>query len=383
MNKRLLKFDIVHPTAYLEKKKSQWNDLDQLSAAEYRQRLISLRSNYSDFYTHYLNELGWEAEEFFLLDNTYLDKLGKELFGWRYPFRKINNKLWGKIRPARWGWKQRVVQAYIKEFQPDVLFARSQPMASRYWQQFRHDCLLVARLSAKLPNRWHPQDWDLIYTDIESFKDFFEAHNVSTELNKQGFDPRILDELEGRPPKHDVTFVGGMGTQNFSKRTHFFEQIAGEVNFKWWGYWWKYGGEGSLDDFPNLKKFFQGPTSGLDMYQIYKDSKIVLNDYVDIDINDSIGYNQRMFEVMGVGAFMLTRDANNFKEQFPDDIFATFNNAEDCVSKIEHHLKHDEERKKIGRNAQNFVLNNYNYQDIIKKFDKDLRKHLTLKREDQ
>lgn len=90
-----------------------------------------------------------------------------------------------------------------------------------------------------------------------------------------------------------------------------------------------------------------------------------------------------MFEVMGVGAFMLTRAADNFEDQFPDDIFATFNNAEDCVSKIEHHLKHDEERKKIGRNAQNFVLNNYNYQNIIKKFDKDLRKHLTLKREDQ
>ena len=126
----------------------------------------------------------------------------------------------------------------------------------------------MARLSARLPRNWHPDDWDLVYTDIKIFKRFFEAHDVPTNLNRQGFDVRILDELKDRPPKYDVVFVGGMGTQNFLNRTHFFEKIAAETNFKWWGYWWKYGGKGSLEDFPNLKRTFQGPISGLEMYQL-------------------------------------------------------------------------------------------------------------------
>ncbi len=259
MAPKLLKFDIIHPTSYLDKKKKEWNDLDELSAAEYRDRLIGLRSNYSDFYTHYLSELGWKAEEFFLLDDTYLNKLGKELFGMKYPVEKAKSKALHRLRPTQWGWTQKVIHNYIKKFQPDVIFARSQPMPSRFWQQFRKNSLLVARLSARLPRRWHPDDWDLIYTDLEEFKAFFEAHDVKTRLNRQGFDPRILDELEDRPPKHDVVFVGGMGTQNFSHRTHFFEKIAGKINFKWWGYWWEFGGRGSLEDFPNLKQTFQGP----------------------------------------------------------------------------------------------------------------------------
>jgi hypothetical protein len=379
MPKKLLKFDIIHPTTFLEKKKEEWDDLDELSVTEYRERLIALRSNYSDFYTHYLNELGWEAEEFFLLDDTYINKLGKELLGPRYFTEKVKIKIKNRIRPRPKRWEGRVIQAYIKEFKPDVIFVRSQPMPSKFWQQFRDQSMLVARLSARMPHHWHPHHWDLIYTDLESFKDFFEVHNVPSKLNKQGFDPRVSADLKSHNKKHDVTFVGGMGTENFSRRTQLFEKIASEVDFKWWGYWWKYGGWGSLDDFPNLKRSFQGPTSGLDMYQIYKDTRVVLNDYVDIDIKDSIGYNQRMFEVMGVGSFMLTRQADNFEEQFPDDIFATFSDAEDCIDKIKYHLEHEEERKEIGRNARTYVTEHYNYSDIVDEFDKDLRKHLDEK----
>lgn len=375
---KLLKFDIIHPAGYLEQKKQEWDDLEDLSSAEYRQRLISLRSNYSDFYTYYLNDLGWEAEEFFLLDDTFLSKLAKELFGLRYPVEKAKNTFWSKVRPHRWGWAHRIIKAYIKEYKPDVLFARSQPIASSYWQQYRKQCLLVARLSARLPRNWHPDDWDLIYTDIDTFKQFFEAHDTPAIINRQGFDPRILNELKHGPAKHDVVFVGGMGTQNFSIRTHFFEQIAAQTDFKWWGYWWEYGGWGSMDDFPNLKRTFQGPISGLEMYQLYYDSKIVLNDYVDTAQN--VGFNQRMFETMGVGAFMLTRKAKNFKDQFPDDIFATFENAEDCLDKIIHYIQREEERQAIGENARKYIVEHYNYADIVQEFDKDLRKHLNKKK---
>ena len=154
---------------------------------------------------------------------------------------------------------------------------------------------------------------------------------------------RISDELKERDKRYDCTFLGGLGTQNFLKRTEFIDMVSQKVDFKWWGYWWKYGGDGrSLLDFPSLAKTYQGTCSGLEMYQIFKDSKICLNDYVDTA--NGIGFNQRMFEVMGVGGFLLTRWAPNFEMHFPKGIFATYTDLEDCLKKIEHYLKADEER---------------------------------------
>ena len=100
MNKRkLIKFDIIHPTEYLEQKQKEWTDINEISLEEYRQRLIELRSNYSDFYTYHLNKTGgWEAEEFFLLDNVFLEKVAKELFGKEYTLQRFLN---GRNRTKR------------------------------------------------------------------------------------------------------------------------------------------------------------------------------------------------------------------------------------------------------------------------------------------
>lgn len=380
MKRKLIKFDIIHPPEYLELKKKSWADLSTISRKEYTDRLIRLRSNYSDFYTYHLNQMGdWEAEEFFLLDDTYLEKTAQELFGSNYKFIKHwysrrNTKL--RFNPGKW--RNYVIDQYIQKVEPDVIFVRSQPVPSRFWQKYRHNTLLVSRLSARLPFNWHPNHWDIIYTDQPDFKTFFELHGVPTIINDQGFDARIISELETRKKRYEITFVGGLGTQNFTKRTNFINSIASKTDFKWWGYWWKYGGDGrKVEEFPALHQTFNGLTSGLEMFQIYKDSKIVMNDYVDTA--NGIGFNQRMFEVMGCGAFMLTREAPNFKGLFPNDIFVTYKDKSDFLDKVQYFLNHDKEREEIARNAQKFVVDRYDYSKIIKSFDQDLRDGLVQK----
>lgn len=380
MKRKLIKFDIIHPPEYLAQKKQSWPDLHTVSRKEYQDRLIRLRSNYSDFYTYPLNQSDeWEAEEFFLLDDTFLEKTARELFGSNYKFIKH----WYSRRNARLRfnpgkWRDYVIDQYIQKVKPDVIFVRSQPIPSSFWQKYREDTLLVSRLSARLPFSWHPNHWDIIYTDQPDFKKFFELHGVPTIINNQGFDARVINELEVREKKYEVTFVGGLGTQNFSQRTNFINDISSKVNFKWWGYWWKYGGDGrKLAEFPKLDRTFQGLTSGLEMFQIYKDSKIVMNDYVDTA--NGIGFNQRMFEVMGCGAFMLTRKAPNFKGLFPDDIFATYIDERDFLDKVQYFLAHEKEREEIAQNAQKFVVENYDYDNIAKDFSQDLIQALAEK----
>ncbi|WKN45149.1 glycosyltransferase [Tunicatimonas pelagia] len=377
MKRKLIKFDIIHPPEYLAQKKGEWTDLSTISRKEYTDRLIRLRSNYSDFYTYHLNQTSdWEAEEFFLLDDTFLEKTAQELFGSNHRLiKQWHGRKNAKLRFNPTKWRDYVIDQYIQEVKPDVIFVRSQPMPSRFWQKYRHNTLLVSRLSARLPFNWHPNHWDMIYTDQPDFKTFFELHGVPTIINDQGFDARIITELKIREKKHEVTFVGGLGTQNFSKRTNFIDSIAQQVNFKWWGYWWKYGGDGrSMAEFSALHQTFHGLTSGLEMFQIYKDSKIVMNDYVDTA--NGIGFNQRMFEVMGCGAFLLTREAPNFKKLFPDNVFTTYSDERDFLDKVAYFLTHEQEREEIAQNAQKFVVEYYDYSKIVKEFNYDLTKAL-------
>ena len=374
MKKKLIKFDIIHPQTWLVEKKREVSDLPGMSLAEYRQWLIGLASNYADFYTYPLNESGaWEAEEYFLLDPDFEWKVARELWGAPQAWiRKVAVKVLERIAPSRMRWSEHVLESYVRRHRFEVLFARSQPIRSAFWQRFRADHLLVARLSARLPHRWHPNDFDLIYTDQPDFKTFFELHGVPTIMNKQGFDPRIIDRLPVTPAGEGVVFVGGLGTRNFSQRTDFLEQLAGRVpNFRWWGYWWTESGDGrTLADFPNLQRTFQGPTSGLEMYRIYYDALVVVNDYVDTA--NGIGFNQRMFEVMGCGGMLLTRAAPNFADDFPPDLFATYDDLTSCLTQIER-LCADPERSRAYRTAaRKHVLEHFNYRDIAEQFGRDV-----------
>ncbi len=375
--KRLLKFDIVHPEDYLRRKQKEWTDLDQLNLSEYRARLNALRSNYSDYYTYPLNQTGeWKAEEYYIVDPIFADKVTQEVMG---PWGKLRAK--ASARPYRYLWQTSlgyemvVAEAYIRHFKPDVIFVRSQPFPSRWWKRFRENTLLVARLSARLPPNWHPDDFDLIYTDTEIIKEFFDLHGVETIINKQGFDRRVSQELQPPSDKIDISFVGGLGTQNFLERTERFGALAGKIDLQWYGYWWQYGSDGrSLEDFPTLKNAFRGSTSGLEMYQLFRDSKINLNDYVDLA--NGKGYNQRIFEVLGCEGFLLTRDAPNFSRDFPEGIFATYTSQEDCLEKIAYYLEHPAERQAIARAGRRFVEEHFDYQTIGAEFARDLEKRL-------
>ena len=380
MQLKLIKLDVIHPAAYLVDKKKEWTDLSQLSIAEYRERLIRLRSNYSDFYTYHLNQMDeWEAEEYFLMDDDFTEKIAKELFGPLYLFKRNWYGKHYKIKFSRIKWERYVLDQYIKKMGFNVVFARSQPLPSQYFSRFYRETLLVARLSARLPFYWHPNHWDLIYTDQPDFQKFFELHGVTTILNNQGFDRRIVTELEQRDKRHDIIFVGGLGTENFSQRTYFLDALLDKIDIKWWGYWWTYGrAHKKMSDFPKLEAIFQGSTSGLEMFQIYKDSKIVLNDYVDTA--NGIGFNQRMFEVMGCGGFMLTREAANFEGVFPPNIFATYTDEKDLLEKIDYYLKHEKERDAIARKGQDFVLKNFDYKEIVETFSSDIKVAIATKK---
>lgn len=368
MKLRMLKFDTINPELFLTKKvKENYSIIKEMDREQFLNWSISLRSNFSDFYTYNLNKLGWESEEFFVND-FYIDKVADELYGKSKKIKYLKETIKNKIRPVSNGQKLNIILDYVKKYKPDVIFVREiSGLPSSLWRSLSKSTLLVNRVATLLPMNWSVRDWDLIFTSTNTYKTFFELNNTDSYINANGFERRVLSELKKGDKIYDVSFVGSMTNKLWRERVEVGEYITDKVNFKWWGI--------KNTDCANgnpLNKSYQGVTSGLEMLQIYSQSKIVYNDYPAMAEGE--GVNQRMFEVMGVGSFLLTKEAENLKHKFPGELFATYRDKKDCLDKINYYLKNDKEREEIALAGQNFIINNYSYDKLMEEVDKVLRK---------
>jgi spore maturation protein CgeB len=100
------------------------------------------------------------------------------------------------------------------------------------------------------------------------------------------------------------------------------------------------------------------PVYGIEMYNLFNQSKIVLNFHIGI-AGDYAG-NMRMFEVTGVGSCLLTDNKKNMSELFNvDSEVVVYDSIDDCITKVKWLMNHDEERKKIALSGQQRTLNSH------------------------
>src|SRR5690606_36975977 len=104
-----------------------------------------------------------------------------------------------------------------------------------------------------------------------------------------GFDQRISEELKNTQKIIDVSHAGGVGKDIFKEKTKLFEAVADKHDFHWYGW-----GQEKLDKNSPLLAAWRGYISGMDMYRLYKQSRIVLNDYGNIA--KGVAVNQRLYE---------------------------------------------------------------------------------------
>jgi spore maturation protein CgeB len=126
-----------------------------------------------------------------------------------------------------------------------------------------------------------------------------------------------------------------------------------------------------------LRKKSQKPVFGLEMYTLFKNSKIVLNFHGDVAGN-SAG-NMRLFEVTGIGSCLLTDNKQNLSDLFEiGKEIVVFDNTEDCITKAKWLIEHDEERKRIALAGQKKTLKYHSVDDrcnsIIKIIKNELNK---------
>lgn len=371
---KLIKFDTLYPSSYLDIKiKDSLSDIKKMNFIQMNEWLIKLRMNFSDFYTYNLRQLGWDAKDIFILSNHYyLKKSGYYYFGYYFFILQFIYKISNLLLPGKFILMEKLLKKIIEVENPNIIFIREQSgINSLFWDQFRDKMLVVSRMECGIPKYWSPACFDFIFTNIKTYRDFFNSNKIPNSNNFSGFDKRLLSEVRLEKKIYDVVFVGGLGYPTFKEKTDFFETLIkssdGKFDFKWWGY---KEGEDFDSTYPVLAKHYQGIIAGLGMFNIYAQSKIVLNDY-GIAAGGQ-GMNQRIYEVMGVGTFLLTRDSQMFNEW--KGMVCTFTSVEDCQEKILYYLLNEEEREVIAKRGQNFVLENFNYAKIMETLHDDLLK---------
>lgn len=123
---------------------------------------------------------------------------------------------------------------------------------------------------------------------------------------------------------------------------------------------------------PRLRRHLRPGVFGLSMYQLERESAIVLN--IHADSSPEYASNMRLFETAGVGSCLLTDWRKNMSELFePDRETVTYRSAEECVEKARWLLDHPEERRAIARAGQKRVLRDHTFSRRAVQLDGILR----------
>jgi len=376
---RLLKFDSVFPYGYFDRlKESEAARLRAMDYAEYYDWLMAQRLGGSDFLTRPMNKAGWEAREVIAKDTDLIGKLVASgqvqgAAGLSGSLARATDHLLGltvrelaSFRAARHAAKHRrdwILGRYIESFRPDVIFIREPShIDGKFFDRFRDKALIVSLIGCNTNHaiNWDSHRSDVIFTLTKEYLDFFRVQGIETHLFEYGVDERLADDLEGLPKEHACTFVGFLGQPWQSRKTELMEQVASAVDFKWWGL----KGD-DIGRYPALLSTYQGEAAGMEMFRIYRQSAIVLNDYVDTAAGQNV--NIRTKEVLGTESVLLTREADNIRDLEKQGALVTFKNAEDCLTKIRGLLSSAGMRRQIAARGYQVAREKFSYQLIAER----------------
>jgi hypothetical protein len=390
MNLKVLYIDAVYPYEWIAGKQKEL-DLQSKSFDEYRSWILGQRIYLSDYISGNLRENGFICEELIVNDPMFIEKLDEHIR--RQPRTRLKTKkgirnriknlagisalqLYRSIKPGSYQRIESAVQKAWEVFQPDIIFIREPSGIDTYfWKRFRHRSLIVGLVGCNTshPNNWLSHNFDVLFSLTSEYYHFFRVQNIPSYLFAYGVEEKVYNELQQAGDKiYDVVFAGLLGNEVQVRKTQLLEHIASRFNFKWWG-----PRNVNENMFPALYGCYQGSTSGMEMLKIYRQAKIVLNDYVDTANGTAV--NLRLYEVLNTSSFLLTRYAENIRGIFPEDLITMYQSETDCAEKIGYYLQHEAEREAKAAGATQWALENVSYRERVKEMGKIIKQEYCRK----
>ncbi|MDR3640142.1 MAG: glycosyltransferase [Humidesulfovibrio sp.] len=111
------------------------------------------------------------------------------------------------------------------------------------------------------------------------------------------------------------------------------------------------------DIYPDKVK---GPAFGLELYQLFQQSKMTLNRHTDAARKGGYVDNMRLFQATGAGTCLVTDTGRNMGDLFEEDReVVVYSSYEECLEKVRYLLEHDDERREIAHRAQTRTLSEH------------------------
>ncbi len=328
----------IYYESFLDK---HYRDNPELSNASYEEQEKSIQATMfgdSDFYSHAMNKLGWNAKDLIINDNNLQHRWASD-FGFNY--ETLTD----------------IMIEQIKMLKPDVVYSQG------VWviNQKVHDAirphvkLITGQVGFPLDNYAAPF-YDVLFTTLPENVKKFEDAGTPAHYVPLAFDPRALDfELEERT--YPLTFIGNL-TGNHTKRRELLEIVSDHRRIDCWG-----NGYEELSKKMNIHH--HGEAWGKDMFAIMRQSAMTLNCHID-SVFPYVG-NMRMFEATGCGALLFTDDGMNgpdFFRHYQEAI--VYQNPRHCLSQIEVYTGKPDECLKIAKAGQAHTLANHTYDRRMK-----------------
>lgn len=331
----------------------------------------------ADFYSSNLRKLGHEAWDIHA-NNEFMQRAwGKEHrvavsedYEWRFRLRRGMVPWVSRVRSRKWFYE--VLAAQIKHYKPDVLLNQAMDgISSQFLKEMKpYVRLLVGQIASPLPEGENYDCYDLVISSLNNFVEYFRKQGIPSELNRLGFEPRVLDMLDSGSEKPiPVSFVGGLSPAH-KERVKLLEYLCQRFDIQIWG-----KGIKSSPNTSPIVQCYKGQAWGRDIYQILRNSKITLNHHGKW--SGPYANNMRLYEATGVGTMLITDWKANLHEMFePGKEVVAYRTPEECAELIQYYLEHDDEREAIAKAGQQRTLREHTYYQRMQELVDIVRKYL-------
>lgn len=254
----------------------------------------------------------------------------------------------------------RILVAQIAAARPDVVLSQDmRSLSADLLRPAAPRALLVGQHGA---TAFHDVEgfraYDLVLSQVRPTVEFFRAHGIPAEELRLAFEPSVLDALDGSTGETgpvDIAFVGSLFPGVHDGRIRLLEAVCEQ--FPQTGVW-----SASVEQLPAMsaiRRCYRGQAWGKRMYEIFRSARIVLNHHGDAF---AFADNSRLYEVTGVGGFLLTEAHPNLSELFePGREVGTYEHTAGCLASIERYLGDEAARRAVAAAGQARTLRDHTY----------------------
>lgn len=282
-----------------------------------------------------------------------------------------------------------ILIAQIEKIKPDVIYNLStQNLDETFFKKLSIKSKVIC---------WNADAGSIQKINLKWYNALLTSSTLALEANRNAikFHPstdEIMKSFSNVEKKYDIIFYGQYSHDSFKERRDYIDNLIkyclkNKFKFKFCliyvekkqplinkRYLWNISFLQKYTPPRKISKYFSKPVFGKDVYKLISEARIVFNISGGLTEFGNYKFNNRIFETLGVGSFMLSDDGVYPKYMKKGKHFDVYTNFKDLTEKIKYYLTNSEERELIAESGHKMINAFYskekqweNFKSIVKK----------------